>query len=42
MCGESFIETDAPECYIGGVLQQNQGQELQYIACYSKKLTGIP
>ena len=40
MWGNFVIETDASNVAIGGVLSQDQGNELQPIAYYSKKLTG--
>ena len=42
MRGDFVIETDASNVAIGGVLSQNQGNGLQPIAYYSKKLTGAP
>ena len=42
MQGDFVIETDASNVAIGGVLSQDQGNGLQPIAYYSKKLTGAP
>ena len=42
MHGDFFIETDASNVAIGGVLSQDQGNELQTVTYYSKKLTGAP
>ena len=42
MRGDFVIETDASNVAIGGVLSQDQGNGLQPIAYYSKKLTGAP
>ena len=42
MHGNFVIETDALGCCICVLLQQDQGQGLQPIAYYSKKLKGAP
>ena len=42
MRGDFVIETDASNVAIGGVLSQDQGNGLQPVAYYSKKLTGAP
>ena len=42
MQGDFVIESDAYNVAIGGVLSQDQGNRLQPITYYSKKLTGAP
>ena len=42
MRGDFSIETDAFNVAIGGILSQDQGNGLQPIAYYSKKLTRAP
>ena len=40
MHGEFIVETDASDYCIGGVLQEDQGHNLQPVDYFSKKLTG--
>ena len=42
MQGDFVVEIDASNVAIGGALSQDQGNGLQPIAYYSKKLTGAP